>query len=215
MRSARTRFSALAKQAALPSATIILAPRSTSAGGHLDFDRVHSLALLARTPSVLDALLRGLPDTWLAANEGEKTWTPIDVLAHYLYTEQVNWMPRARHIREHGESEPFPPFKRFGHATEPAAQSLDQLLDDFARARSASLAELRSWNLAPSHLDQRGQHPALGSVTLAQLLSAWTVHDLTHLHQLTRVLAVQYTDAVGPFRKFLGVLHCTGHSAPA
>jgi len=181
----------------------------------MKFDLENSLALLARTPTVLDSLLRDLPDAWLSANEGEKTWTPVDVVAHVLYTEQVNWMPRARHILEHGESQPFPPFKRFGHVAVPAARPLPELLDAFARTRSASLVELRSWNLHASHLEKRGQHPALGSTTLAELLSAWTVHDLTHLHQITRVFAVQYTDAVGPFRKFLGVLHCSGHSAPA
>jgi hypothetical protein len=181
----------------------------------MEFDLENSTALLARTPSALDALLRGLPDAWLSANEGEKTWTPVDIVAHYLYTEQVNWMPRARHILEHGENQPFPPFQRFGHVTEPGAKSLTQLLDEFAKTRSASLAELRSWNLGASDLEKRGQHPAFAAVTLEQLFSAWTVHDLTHLHQLTRVLGLQYADAVGPFRKFLGVLHCNGHSAPA
>jgi len=181
----------------------------------MQFNLDHSMALLARTPAALDVLLRGLPEVWLYADEGEKTWTPVDIVAHYLYTEKVNWMPRARHILAHGESEPFPPFKRFGHLSEPSARSLSQLLDEFAGARSASLAELNSWNLSLADLSKCGQHPAFASVTLAQLLSAWTVHDLTHLHQLTRVLAVQYADAVGPFRKFLGVLHCAGHSAPA
>jgi|SRR5579863_718707 len=181
----------------------------------MNFDLQNSIALLARTPSTLDALLRDLPGAWLSANEGEATWTPVGVVAHYLYTEHVNWMPRARHILEHGESQPFPPFKRFGHLTESSARTLSQLLDEFAAARSASLAELRSWNLSSIDLEKRGQHPAFASVTLAQLISAWTVHDLTHLHQLTRVLALQYVDAVGPFRKFLGVLHCNGHSAPA
>jgi hypothetical protein len=74
---------------------------------------------------------------------------------------------------------------------------------------------MRAWNLTPADLAQTGRHPALGQLTLAELLAAWTVHDLTHLHQLTRVLAVQYDEAVGPFRKFLGVLQCAGHSAPA
>ncbi len=181
----------------------------------MDFNLDHSIALLSRTPAALNALLRGLPDAWTACNEGEKTWTPTDIVAHYLYTEQVNWMPRARHILEHGESEPFPPFKRFGHLSGDAPKSLAQLLDEFAAARDASLTELRSRNLDANDLAKRGHHPALGPTTLAQLLSAWTVHDLTHLHQLTRVLAVQYVDAVGPFQKFLGVLQCDGHSAPA
>jgi len=180
----------------------------------MDFDLQHSIALLARTPATLSALLGGLSAPWLNAREGEGTWTPVDVVAHLLYTERSNWMPRARVIRACGESQPFPPFQRFGHLDELEEKSLGRLLDEFAQTRSASLAELRTWNLGLADLAKTGRHPALGAITLAQLLAAWTVHDLTHLHQLTRVLAVEYTDAVGPFRKFLGVLHCTGHSAP-
>jgi len=181
----------------------------------MEFNLDNALALLARTPSVLTALLRDLPDAWTTCNEGDNTWTPKDVVAHYLYTEQVNWIPRARHILEHGDGQPFPPFKRSGHLAESEPKSLANLLDEFAAARSASIAELRSWKLGPADLERRGQHPALGPTTLSQLLAAWTVHDLTHLHQLTRVLALQYAEAVGPFKKFLGVLHCAGHSAPA
>ena len=184
-------------------------------GTSMAFDLENALALLSRTPTALDALLRGLPDAWTTCNEGEKTWTPIDVVAHLLFTERVNWLPRACVILEFGESQPFSPFKRFGHLDEREGKSLAQLLDEFAAARSASLTEIRAKNLSPADLDKRGQHPSLGAATLAQLIAAWTVHDLTHLHQLTRVLACQYSEAVGPWNKFLGVLHCAGHSAPA
>jgi len=181
----------------------------------MEFELENSLALLSHTPGALNAWLRGLPDVWTTANEGEKTWTPEDVVAHLLYTERWNWMPRARTIFEFGESQPFAPFRRFGHVEERRGKSLNQLLDEFAGARSASLEELRSRNLGKEDFMRRGQHPSLGSATLAQLLSAWTVHDLTHLHQLTRILAHQYREAVGPWNKFLGVLQCSGHSAPA
>jgi hypothetical protein len=50
-------------------------------------------------------------------------------------------------------------------------------------------------------------------VSLSQLLATWVVHDLTHLHQLSRVMAHQYQEAVGPWSAFLGVLKCSGHSA--
>jgi hypothetical protein len=181
----------------------------------MDFDLANAQSLLSRTPATLDALLRGLPGVWTTCNEGDNTWTPLDVVAHLTYTERVNWLPRARVILEHGESQPFPPFQRAGHLDECAGRSLDQLLDDFAQARSASLAEIRARNLDAADLNRRGRHPALGPATLAQLIAAWTVHDLTHLHQLTRVLAHQYDEAVGPWNKFLGVLRCAGHSAPA
>ena len=179
----------------------------------MEFDLDHSLALLARTPAVLDALLRGLPDAWTHANEGEKTWTAADVVAHLLYAEHADWMPRLRLILASGDSEPFPPFNRFGHLEETQKRPLGQLLDEFERNRTQNLAEVRSLHLGAEDLVKRGRHPALGTATLAQLLATWTAHDLTHLHQLARILAHQYRDAVGPWQKFLGVLQCGGHSA--
>jgi hypothetical protein len=87
-------------------------------------------------------------------------------------------------------------------------------LDDFARLRTENLAALRALNLQPGDLTRRARHPALGVVTLSELLATWVVHDLTHMHQLSRVMAHQYRDAVGPWSAYLGVLQCNGHSAP-
>ena len=181
----------------------------------MDFHLTDSIALLSRTPATLNALLRDLPEAWTLSNEGENTWTPIDVVAHLLYTDRTNWKPRAQAILEFGESKPFAPFKRFGHEDERKEKSLPQLLDEFAQLRSETLNEVCTWNLGPDDLAKRGQHPAFGTATLSQLIAAWTVHDLTHLHQITRILAHQYREAVGPWSKFLGVLQCSGHSAPA
>src|SRR5438034_863509 len=51
-----------------------------------------------------------------------------------------------------------------------------------------------------------GQHPELGQVTLSQLLASWVVHDLGHIAQISRVMAKQYTAAVGPWKAYLPVL---------
>jgi hypothetical protein len=173
-----------------------------------------TIALLARTPAALDALLRDLPESWTSRNEGEGTWSPRDIVAHLIYAEHADWMPRARRIVESGESKAFDPFDRQGHFTKSRGKSLAELLDEFARVRSEGLAELRALNLRPDDLAKRGRHPALGAVTLSDLLATWAVHDLTHLHQISRVMAHQYRDAVGPFGPYLGVLQCAGHSAP-
>jgi ferric-dicitrate binding protein FerR (iron transport regulator) len=123
-------------------------------------------------------------------------------------------MQRLRIILENGETRPFDPFDRFAQARESQGKSLEQLLDEFARLRKENLAALQALRLQPEDLTRRGKHPALGVVTLAELLATWTVHDLTHLHQLTRVMAHQYHNAVGPWKAYLGVLKCSGHSAP-
>jgi hypothetical protein len=175
----------------------------------------HTIALLSRTPTALNALLRDLPPEWTTPTEGDGTWSAFDVVGHLIHGERTDWIPRARHILEFGESKPFDPFDRFAQFRNSHGKSLPHLLDEFASARSESLTTLRALNLRPADLARRGAHPALGSVTLSELLATWTVHDLTHLHQISRTLAHQYRDAVGPWAAFLGVLHCSGHSAPA
>ena len=172
-----------------------------------------TLSLLERTPRALDALLRDLPDEWTLQNEGDATWSAFDVVGHLIHGERTDWMPRARMVLQSGESRTFEPFDRLAQARESRDNSLPQLLDEFARLRMNNLVELRALNLQPQDLERRGRHPALGVVTLSQLLATWVVHDLTHLHQLSRIMAHQYRDAVGPWSAYLGVLHCAGHSS--
>ena len=172
-----------------------------------------TIALLERTPAALDALLRGLPDAWTMRNEGEGTWTAFDVVGHLIHGERTDWMARTRLILEHGESRPFERFDRLAQETASRGRTLGELLDEFARLRGANLGDLRALNLQPSDLERRGTHPTFGSVTLSQLLATWAAHDLTHLHQLSRVLAHQYRETVGPWTAFLGVMQCEGHSA--
>jgi hypothetical protein len=173
-----------------------------------------TIALLTRTPGALSVLLRDLPETWTSRNEGQDTWSAFDIVGHLIYGDRTNWIPRARMILQFGESQTFEPFDRWGHMRESRGKSLEQLLDEFARVRSENLSELRGWNLQPEDLDLRGRHPAFGVVTLSQMLATWAIHDLTHLHQISRVMAHQYRDIVGPQAAYLGVLQCAGHSAP-
>jgi hypothetical protein len=178
-----------------------------------DFNLSEALALLARTPATLNVLLRGLPDTWIHRNEGKDTWSAFDIVGHLIVGERTDWIPRARIILESGESRAFDPFDRFAQVRESQGKSLEQLLDEFNRLREQNVAALRALNLQPQDLDRRGRHPSLGGVRLSELLATWVVHDLTHLHQLSRLMAYQYHEAVGPWSVYLGVLQCQGHSA--
>ncbi len=174
-----------------------------------------TVALLGRTPKALDALVRDMPDAWTRCNEGDDTWTVYDVIGHLAHGERTDWMPRVRGIFEFGETRPFEPFDRFAQFHESQGKTLGESLDEFAHLRSQNLAELEGMKLRPADLERRGRHPSLGSVTLSELLATWAAHDMTHLHQISRVLAWQYREAVGPWSKFLGVLHCSGHSLSA
>jgi len=183
-----------------------------------EFKLADATAVLTRTPATLDALLRGQPDIWVRCNEGrtkegKNSWSPFDIVGHLIVGERTDWMQRARMILEHGEARAFDPFDRLAQVKESQGKSLEQLLDEFARLRKQNLAGLKALNLQPEDLARRGIHPELGAVTLSQLLATWAVHDLTHLHQVSRVMAHQYCDAVGPWSAYLGVLHCKGHSS--
>ena len=171
-----------------------------------------TVALLEKTPRTLDVLLRDLPDEWTRTNEGTNTWSAYDVVGHLIHGERTGWIPRAKVILEFGETRPFERLDRLAQERESEGQSLSQLLDEFARVRSKSLDDLRALNLQAEDFDRRGCHPVFGPVTLGQLLATWAAHDLTHLHQISRVMAHQYHEAVGPWSVFLGVLQCHGHS---
>jgi DinB family protein len=163
-------------------------------------------AILARTPAALDALLRGLPDGWITSNEGGETWSPFDVIGHLIHGERTDWMPRIRIILEHGESRPFDKFDRFAQFAASDGRGLGSLLDEFAMLRRENLRQLSALALRDADLEKRGRHPELGVVTLRQLLATWVAHDLDHVVQISRVLARQYSDEVGPWRAFLRII---------
>jgi DinB superfamily len=179
----------------------------------MEQDLTATLALLAATPATLDALLRHLPEALTHNNEGPGTWTVTEVLAHLIHGERTDWLPRVQILLQAGESETFPTFQREAHLGD--SRSLPELLNEFAERRAASIASLQALSLKPQDLERRGRHPAFGLVTLSQLLATWPAHDLSHLHQISRILASQYREAVGPWSRYLGVLHCDGHSGKA
>lgn len=165
-----------------------------------------AVEVLSRTPVALSALLGGVSDFWWRSNYGEATFSPFDVVGHLLHGDRTNWMVRVRFILTTGETTPFPTFDRYAMFEESRGRSINELLDAFARLRADNLAELTALDLTPEALDRRGTHPSLGPVTLRQLLAAWVVHDLGHLHQVAKAMAFQYRDEVGPFREFLTIL---------
>jgi len=173
------------------------------------FVLTEAIAMLQRTPIVIDALLRGSPDDWVTADEGVGTWSPFDVVGHLIHGERTDWMPRARIILDHGESRSFDRFDRSAQFSESNGKTLADLLDEFAIERRRNLDELAAMRLTDADLDKRGRHPELGVVTLRQLLATWVAHDLDHIMQIARVLGRQYSDEVGPWRAYLRVISGT------
>jgi hypothetical protein len=164
------------------------------------------LSVLARTPATLDTLLRGLPEAWTAATEGPGTWSPYVVIGHLIHGEKADWMSRLAIILEHGPSRSFDPFDREAQFRESDGKALSTLLDEFSSLRRDNLTRLRALNLQPTQFELEGTHPALGPVTVRQLLATWTAHDLGHILQVSRVMAKRYKREVGPWAEYLSVM---------
>lgn len=165
-----------------------------------------SMVMLERTPRTLRVVLADLPERWTHADYGPDTWSPFQIVGHLIYGELTDWIPRARRILDHGESKPFDPFDRNGHEPLIKGHSMESLLEEFAARRAESLASLRAMKLTEADLDRVGRHPALGPATLRNLLAAWVVHDLNHIHQVAKAMAFQYADEAGPWKAYLSIL---------
>ncbi len=173
----------------------------------MEFNLDDAMAVLARTPATLRAMLKDLPRGWVENNEGPDTWNPYDVVGHLIHGEQTDWVQRAKIILDQGEARPFDPFDRFAQFEESKGKTLEEMLVEFAVLRERNLATLRELNINATQLGKTGQHPALGKVTLKELLATWVAHDLDHTAQIARTMAKQYASEVGPWQAYITILH--------
>jgi hypothetical protein len=171
---------------------------------HFNLDQ--AIALLSRTPQTLESLLGGLPSEWVLNNEGDSTWSPFDVVGHLIHGERTDWIPRIKTVLQLGESQAFEPFDRFAQFEESKGRSLEELLTTFKDLRSGSIQTLKEMNIGPDELAKVGKHPELGRVTVKELIATWVAHDLDHVVQISRTMAKQYREEVGPWRAYLSVL---------
>jgi hypothetical protein len=173
----------------------------------MEFRFDEALPILRRTPHVVRDLLHDLPHTWTDATEGAGTWSPFDVVGHLIHGERTDWVPRVEHMLKYGDSVVFPAFDREAMFSASNGRTLGELLHTFERERIQSLARLSALALTDADLAKRGLHPEFGVVTMGQHLATWVAHDLGHISQIVRVMARQYTDAVGPWHAYLSILN--------
>lgn len=172
----------------------------------MEFSINQSVELLQRTPDTLFSLLSGLSEKWTHQNEGNDTWSPYDIVGHLIHGEKTDWISRMRIIFSDAPDKTFVPFDRFAQFEASQGKTLTELLQEFKSLRIKNLEELTATNINVDQLKLEGIHPDFGTVTLSELLATWVVHDLNHLAQISRVMAYQYKDAVGPWRTYLTIL---------
>ncbi len=173
----------------------------------MKFNLTQAIEILERTPITIRNLLDGLSDDWILNSEGPKTWSPYDIVGHLIHGEKTDWIIRTRLILSESDNKTFEPFDRFAQFENSKGKSLAQLLDEFTSLRNENLSELLKLNISEDDLKKKASHPALGAVTLEQLLASWVVHDLNHIYQISRVMAKQYTNNVGPWKAYLKALN--------
>lgn len=165
-----------------------------------------AIQVLRRNPDALEAMLRGLSEPWIKDKDAPDGWSVLDVLGHLIHGELTDWMPRLRIILTHGPEVPFTPFDRFAQLTANRDKTMGQLLMRFAALRRNNVSELETLNLTQAQLDLQGTHPEQGLVTAGNLIAAWVVHDLSHISQITRIMAKRYTSEVGSWREYMSIL---------
>lgn len=173
----------------------------------MKFELDKAYEILERTPAVLKAQLQGVNDDWTMNNEGPDSFSPYDVVGHLIHGEKTDWPDRMKLILENDKPHPFVPYDRFAMFNESKGKNLTTLLYEFETIRLKNTQWFRSLNLSETDLEKKGIHPKFGEVTLRQLLSTWVVHDLTHIAQITRVMAKQYKEEIGPWVDFFRILN--------
>lgn len=172
----------------------------------MQYELEKAYEILDRTPAVLESLLSGLSEDWITPNEGPDTFSPFDVVGHLIHGEKTDWTARMKRILEFGNTKTFEVYDRFAQYEESKGKNMTQLLEEFKSLRKENMVWFRSLNLSADDLERKGMHPRLGEVTLKNLLSTWVVHDLTHIAQVTRVMAKQYKEEMGPWPQFFRIL---------
>lgn len=172
----------------------------------MQFSLTKTLELLQSTPAVLEAQLSHLSSEWTDAREAPDQWSPREVVAHLLLCERENWMVRIRITLSEEETRVFAPVDMSTHLVLAQQASMLDLLGAFRRCRQDNIEALLTLQLSDTDLQRTAVHPKLGTVALEQLLATWATHDQSHLIQISRTIAREYKDAVGPFEVFQKVL---------
>ena len=172
----------------------------------MQFNIKNSIGILEQTPQILKELLKNLPIELTHQNEGANTWSPFHVVAHLIHGEKTDWIPRTLIMLSDSENKKFEPFNMTAHFQNSDGKTIHELLTNFEILRKENIKILKSFYLSEENLKQKGIHPEFGEVTLKQHLATWTVHDLGHIAQISRVLAKNYTEEVGPWNKYLSIL---------
>ncbi|MBC8756682.1 DinB family protein [Kordia sp. YSTF-M3] len=173
----------------------------------MNFNLQKSIEILERTPEIYYALFNNSMHDWDTINEGENTWSGYNIIGHLIHGEKTDWIPRAEIILGDAKNKTFEPYDRFAQEKLYSSQTTDELLNEFKTLRAENIKKLKSWNLTEVDLNKEGIHPDLKTVTLKELISTWSIHDMIHLNQISRVFVKHYAEDIGPWKNYVRLLN--------
>ncbi len=142
-------------------------------------DLTHHAQVIAEMLASFDeAAVRWQPD--------EMSWSALEVICHLRDEEREDFPFRIRHLLS-GATEKWPPIlpARWVSERNYIADDPRQALSDFLTERQRNLNWLAA--LQAPNWEARYTHEPLAGLSAADLLAAWTVHDLLHIRQLNEI----------------------------
>ncbi|MGK4567461.1 DinB family protein [Flavobacterium sp. 3HN19-14] len=129
-----------------------------------------------------------------------------EVVAHLIVCENTDWLPRARIMLSDKTDRTLERIDMTADFAIARDNSTETLLTEFKMLRERSITALKGFNLQENDFEKSAFHPLILEVNLRQLIAAWVTHDLSHLAQISRVMAQQYKGEVGTFKEFLKII---------
>ncbi len=160
---------------------------------------------LRATPGIIRSLVAIARPEQLVWKPTSVRWSICEILNHLTDVEKLNVGLRVRRMLE----ENLPSFEDYDPAvrSERGAYANDdgvRALESFCETRASSLEWLEK--STPKDWARRGRHPDVGEVTIQQVLSLWSFHDLSHIRQISEILkAVCFWDDIGSLQKYYNV----------
>jgi len=136
----------------------------------------------------INAVFQGADLELLRARPAEGKWSPLEILAHLRDEEIEDFRERARCAVEERKLEKG--IDPQGWVTERRYNEMDPgaVFLDFSEKRAESCRWLGTLSL--DDLQKTVEHPKLGTFRAGDFVAAWRMHDLLHLRQFVRALAV-------------------------
>lgn len=147
------------------------------------------LVIQRETPATLAHLIDGVSGQQLGHQPSPDKWSIVEILAHLAEDElATSW--RYRQMIEH-DGETLPGFDQelWARLGNYATWNVRDAFELFRLLREANLRMLSA--LSPEEWERRGNHVERGNLTVRELARHMAAHDVNHIQQIERLLALQ------------------------